>query len=288
MNCNILYISQRLVTLWLLLIAGITNAAEEETATASGFRHTLSAAAYYSKGDYGQGADTSIYYFPLSYELAGERWRFEATVPFVEISGQGNVLVNIGGVGRGADDPIFDPGFTDAAAVSANGLGDSIFSLSYQMDALYAGGPFMDITAELKYPSADEDKGLGTGEPDYAFQLDLFQLFGDSTAFSTLGYRVRGETALFPDLQDSWFLTLGFMRPVSNRWLQEKIEGEWSFGLIYDYRERASQFSKETHELVPYVSWSPHSDWTLMTYLVKGFTRDSADIAVGSQLSYRF
>ncbi len=288
MNCNILNVGRVRVAILLLFPAAITNAAEGETTTASGLRHTLSAAAYYSKGDYGQGADTSIYYFPVSYELAGERWRFKATVPFIEISGLGDVLVNIGGVGRGADDPIFDPEFSDGPAVSANGLGDSIFSVSYQMNALFAGGPFMDITAEFKYPSADDAKGLGTGEPDYALQLDLFQLFGDSTAFSTLGYRKRGETALFPDLQDSWFFSLGFMRPVTNDWLQEKTEGDWSYGLIYDYRERASQFSTETHELVPYVSWNPNKDWTLMTYLVKGFTRDSADIAVGTQLSYRF
>ena len=236
--------------------------------------------AYYSRGDYGQAADTSIYYYPVSYDLSVENWRFKITVPHIEIAGSGNVLVNIGGIGRGESDFISDE------RVSAKGVGDTTVSLSYQFSPLFEGAPFLDITAEMKIPTADENKGLGTGKTDYAVQLDLYQVYGQSTVSSTLGYRKREQSLLFEGLQDSLFVSLGLMRSLTGDWVEKT--GEWSYGLIYDYRERASLYSTETHELMPFVSWNPAQDWTLMTYAVKGFTRDSADMAIGAQLSYRW
>jgi hypothetical protein len=240
--------------------------------------------AYYSRGDYGQAADTSIYYYPVSYDLSVNNWRFKLTVPHIEISGSGNVLVNIGGIGRGN----FESDFRTDQNVTAKGLGDTTVSASYQFAPWFDGAPFMDITAEVKIPTADENKGLGTGKTDYALQLDLYQVFGQYTVFSTLGYRKREQSQLFEDLQDSLFVSLGLTRPLAGEWLEKHASGQWSYGLLYDYREPASLYSTETHELMPFVSWSPVSDWTLMTYVVKGFTRDSADTAIGTQLSYRW
>ena len=236
--------------------------------------------AWYSRGDYGQDADTSIYYYPISYDLSVKNWRFKLTVPHLEISGSGNVLVNIGGISR-VD---FETDLSADERVSAKGIGDTTVSASYQFAPFFEGTLFMDLTAEVKIPTADENKGLGTGKTDYALQLDLYQVVGQSTVFSTLGYRKREQSLLFEDLQDSWFVSLGITRPLASEWLS----GQWSYGLLYDYRERAALYSTETHELMPFISWIPAQNWTLMTYVVKGFTHDSAEKAVGTQLSYRW
>ena len=241
----------------------------EQQSTAS---HNIIAGYYYSKGDYDQDADTSIHYFPLSYDITVSGWNLKASVAHLQVSGVGNVLLNVGGV-EGADLDL--PGESG----TWRGLGDTVLSATYQLPAFSASGPFVDLGVEVKIPTASEDKGLGTGATDYAVQVDLYQMLGNTTWFGTAGYRFRGSSSVFARLQDSYYLSLGFSRPASEL---------WTYGLIYDYREAASASSHETHELLPYISVTPSSRWTLMAYLAKGFTPDSPDMAVGVQLGYRW
>jgi hypothetical protein len=109
--------------------------------------------------------------------------------------------------------------------------------------------------------------------------LDAYQQLGQATLFATLGYKLRGRSDLFSTMQDSAFVSLGFTRPLNEN---------FSAGVIYDFRETASNNSGETHEVLPYVSWAIANELTLMSYLVKGFNEDSADLAVGMQLNYRW
>lgn len=235
----------------------------------------LSFGAYYSKGDYGQTLDTSIYYFPLSYEHSFGNWNLQASVPYLEISGAGNVLVNVGGVGRDELEVLDSPGVSS----TNRGIGDTVLSATYQMPAFSNTAPFIDLGFEVKVPTANEDKGLGTGAYDYGVQVDAYQQMGQTTLFASLGYKFRGSSTLFTSMVDSAFVSLGFTRPLSER---------FSAGVIYDFREAASSASGETHEVLPYISWAIANEWTLMSYAVKGFTEDSADIAVGVQLNYRW
>lgn len=253
-----------------LAILSLPAYAEESRAALN----ELSFGGYYSKGDYGQGADTSILYFPLSYTRHLGHWNLQLSVPRLEISGAGNVLVNVGGLGRD------DVGLLqEDVSQTQRGMGDTLISATYQLPALSENAPFIDLGFEVKLPTADENKGLGTGAHDYGLQMDLYQQWGKTTLFATLGHRFRGTSSLYSDMEDSTFVSLGFTRPLAQR---------WSGGLIYDFREAASSNSGETHELLPYVSWALSSQWTLMGYAVKGFTQDSADRAVGLQVNYRW
>ncbi|MCB1664540.1 MAG: transporter [Pseudomonadales bacterium] len=253
-----------------LLVLAMPARAEESNATLNEF----SLGGYYSKGDYGQSIDTSIRYFPFSYTRTVGHWNLQASVPRLEISGAGNVLVNVGGLGRDEFDSV-----QGVASQTQRGLGDTTLSATYQMPAFSSSAPFIDLGFEIKAPTADENKGLGTGAYDYGLHVDLYQQWGQTTLFGTLGYKWRGTSTLFSEMQDSAFVSLGFTRPLAPR---------WSTGLIYDFREAASANSGETHELLPYLSWAVASQWTLMGYVVKGFTEDSADRAVGIQLNYRW
>lgn len=237
--------------------------------------HNIIGGYYYSKGDYDQDADTTIHYFPLAYDVTFSHWKLKASVTHLEISGVGNVLVNVGGFSKEMEKLADTPGETG----TWSGIGDTVLSATYQFPAYSAGGPFLDLGFEVKIPTADESKGLGTGATDYGLQLDVYQMLGTTTLFGTAGYRFRGSSSVFVDLTDSAFVSLGFSRPFND---------VWSYGLIYDFREAASSISFETHELLPFVSWTPAPRWTLMTYIAKGFTRDSADVAIGTQLGYRW
>lgn len=246
------------------------SAAEQSTATQNDtWRHSSAMALYYSKGGYGESSDTRIRYLPLSHEIARDSWRVKATLPSVEIRGPANVLINVGSVGgKGGE------------MAAAKGLGDVLLNLTYELPSWVQNQPFIDVSVEIKLPTADESRGLGTGKMDAAVQVDLYQSLGQtSTLFGSLGYRYRQASPFFDQLKNSYSASLG----ISQQW------GEFlQLGAIYDYRQAVSAFTKDMHEILPYISWTPVPAWSLMFYTIKGFTEESADRAAGMQLSYRW
>lgn len=271
-----LHFSRPTLGLGLCLLAPLLQADEGEP----GASHTLSFGSYYGEGDFGEDRDTRIVYLPLSYEYSRDGWRWSASLPWLRISGPGDVLLNIGGVTR-PDQPQREP---ERDNVATSGAGDLLLRATRELAPWSESAPFIDLAVEVKLPLADETQGLGTGARDYALQSDLYQVWGSTTVFVTLGYRWRGQSDWFDGLQDSASVSLGWSRPL----LQEAGADAWSWGLIYDYREAASLLSSDIHELLPYLNWSPGGAWSVMAYATRGFSRDSIDVAAGLQLNYRW
>lgn len=231
---------------------------------------TLSLSSYYSNGDYGEPIDTEIYYFPVSYAVNYGKFGFQLAVPYLKVTGAGNVLVNVGGINRAV---------AGSQRETSSGAGDSILSLSYQMNPLTEAALFLDLRLDVKLPSADENRGLGTGETDYSVQLDLSKNVSDSVLFATVGYSFRGKSDIYQGLKDSAFAQFGIAKPLGP---------SFNIGMFYDFREQASVFSPEIHELVPYFSWQFSPNWTFTGMTSWGFTDASADVTALGQLSYRW
>lgn len=138
-----------------------------------------------SSGKYGDVASTDILYVPFTGKYETGRWMFKLTVPYIEVTGPGNVVRDVGVIRTS----------TSMTRTTQKGLGDVVAAATYN---LYAGGasdPVVDLTGKVKFGTADETKGLGTGENDYAAQVDVYKGFGRFTAFGTVGYRVLGSPA---------------------------------------------------------------------------------------------
>jgi hypothetical protein len=233
-------------------------------------RHSLSLGAYFSEGDYGEISDTRVRYFPISYKYQNTHWGYQLTMPYLEVDGIANVLIDTGGVSGARGRNAFN---------ATSGVGDLMASINYQFDAVTDSNLFFNLLLEAKIPTADDQEGLGTGRFDYGIRLDMQTAVSGSTVFGSLGYKFRGETSLYPDLKNSVYLELGVMWP-----MRDAI----STGVIYTYITPASSFSEEIHELLPFVNWALADNWSLMSYAVWGATQDSPDFALGLQLSYRW
>lgn len=231
-------------------------------------KQSISLATYFSSGDYGESMDTEILYFPVSYSANRGKWGAQLTLAHLQVEGVGNVLVNVGGVGRAV---------AGTQLETNSGMGDSTLALTYQMDPLSDTSPFIDLRLNVKFPTADREKGLGSGEVDYSAQVDISQNYGSSVLFGSLGYTFRGKTELYAGLDDSAFVQLGIARP---------LDQKWNIGFFYDFREPASTFSPEIHELVPYLSYQISDRWSFTGLAAFGFTDASAGTAVLGQLSY--
>lgn len=233
-------------------------------------KQSLGLGAYYASGDYGFTNSTQILYFPVSYEADFGRWDFQLVMPWLEVRGLGNVLVNVGGLTRAV---------AGTQRVKSSGIGDVIASGVYRFDPVSESAPFIDLRVDVKLPTADESQSLGTGETDVSIQIDLSKNFANSVIFATIGRNYRGKTSLYPGLKDSSFGQIGFARPLS---------ASWNGGIFFDYRAAASSFSDDSRELVPYLSWQLTEKWSFTALVTRGFTNASADHSVMGQIIYRW
>ncbi|MFP3944563.1 MAG: hypothetical protein ACLFWF_11755 [Alphaproteobacteria bacterium] len=247
----------------------------------------------YSSGDYGASEDTNILFIPVSGQFETRSWKFKVTVPWIRIEGPSGVLPGDSGGVVGGPGPV----------IENSGLGDIVATATYKLPPLGEGAPFIDLTAKVKFPTADEDKFLGTGAYDFTGQADIFHAFGDLTLFGTFGYRVLGEPQFTcfetdpvtgelildplgdPIPTDCGDLNNGF---VASGGFAYKFNDAFSGGGILDWREASTDLSDDPFEVIPYVVWKVHENWSVQAYGVFGLSDGSPDAGGGLQISVTF
>lgn len=224
----------------------------------------------YSVGDYGDVKDTKILFIPVTGSYAWFPWTAKVMVPYVRIEGPGSVIPGTDG-GVVAD--------VDAVEVTTeSGAGDVVGTLLYTLEPSSEGGPYLDLGAKVKLPTADEDKGLGTGEPDYSLLAEISRAFDDTTPFLSVGYQFMGSSADL-NLDDRAFASVG---------VDQRLEEAVSVGIAYDWKQAASSGSDDVSEASGYVNWKFAEGWSANVYGVTGFSDGSPDWGLGTQVSRRF
>ena len=226
----------------------------------------------YSTGDYGgDPADTDILYIPFTTSYTTGQWRFKATIPWVQIDGPGTVI-GAGGGGIIIDDPD-----ANAEATKESGLGDIWLTAIYSVESVPAELFFLDVGAKYKLPTADEDKGLGTGETDWTLQAEIFKSLGNVSPFLTVAYKFKGEPS-GADLDDVIYLSAG---------ADFRLSDQSNFGVSLDYQESSTSTGDDSLELFGYLNYKLDSQWSLMPYAYLGLEDGSPDYGVGFQVSYK-
>tara|TARA_Y100001933_G_scaffold131604_1_gene131203 strand:- start:1750 stop:2505 length:756 start_codon:yes stop_codon:yes gene_type:complete len=247
----------------LLSAAGVALAAPALAAPRAG----VSVGAEFRTGDYGLGgADIDDYYLPVTVDLSSDKLIFRATVPYARVEGpEGSVLVS---------DTVL-PG--QGPRITGSGIGDVIASLTVQDVFVNPNGDLaVDLTGTVKLGTADDDKGLGTGETDYSAQLDVYRFLDRVTLFATFGYKVRGEPPGI-DLEDTWFMSFGGARHLSER---------TSVGASLGYRPEVVSSGDAASEAVVYVARQLSSRTRVSGHVMVGLAEASADWGLGVQVHW--
>jgi len=229
---------------------------------------TLSTGFDYTSGKYGSSEKTEILYVPFTGKYETGAWTFRTTVPYIRITGPGNV------VGAGTD-RVTLPGASTARRTES-GLGDIVGSAFYNLLNERSAPVGLDVGAKVKLGTADRDKGLGTGENDYSVQADVFKPFGATTAFASLGYRWYGDPPGV-ELRNVVYGSAG---------ATHKVSENTSVGAAYDWRPRVSSNGGQISEATAFVTQRLSRAWKVQLYGVKGFSTGSPDYGVGALLSY--
>lgn len=239
---------------------------------------SLGIGADYSSGDYGTSTTTDIWSVPVTAKYNLGNWTWKATLPWMRIDGDAGVVPGLGNVGNrnprgrgrgGSTAP------TGTESGTASGLGDLRVAATYAFDT---GGPLgIDLTGNLKLATADEDKGLGTGENDYGLAIDLYRDFAGTLLFGGVGYTMLGDSE-FVQLDDVLNANVGASWKL----------GTGSVGAMYDWRQAASDGADDRSELTGFYSFQPGEAGKFQLYATKGLSDGSPDWGAGVSYTHGF
>lgn len=253
-------------------VMAIALAATVGIAQASDSRVTVTTGMDYSSGKYGGTQATDILYIPVIGKYENGPWVFKLTVPYIRVTApSGGTVVSVDPSGRLVRRSV-------GPSTTNSGLGDIVTGLSYNVLNHAASQTAMDITGKIKFGTADQNKGLGTGQTDYALQADLYKTYGKTTALATLGYRVLGDPAGV-SLNNVWFGSVGGAY---------KFTQETSGGLVLDLRQPSTATGAQMRELTAYMTQKMGARYKLQGYGIAGFTDASPDWGLGAMVSASF
>ena len=146
----------------------------------SGF--SVGVGAEYTTGKYGGETAIDEVYVPINFVYDARRISVRLTVPYLNVQAPEGTVV---------EGPDGEQVIGEGPVRTESGIGDVIAALTvYDVLSLADGEFVMDLTGEIKFGTADEDKGLGTGQTDYSVQADAFRFFDRFTAIGSVGYLV--------------------------------------------------------------------------------------------------
>lgn len=250
-----------IIVVLLFLFTSTTSAADDGILK-------LSTGAEYTSGDYGGIESINELYVPLTAKYIVDRYAFRLTIPFIRVSSPAGTTLTDGTILIGT-----------GKRNTESGLGDIIASATYRdvFNAETVSDFALDLTAKVKFGTADESRGLGTGENDYTVQAELFKYFDRFTTFGILGYRFRGDPAGF-NLSDSWLGLLGG---------QYTITPLLNAGIDYYFQQASLTGVDDQKEVTASLGYKLSKTRFLHGYLLQGFGNGSPDWGVGLMITFR-
>lgn len=223
----------------------------------------------YSSGNYGSAVETSILSIPLAVKYETGAFTMKASIPWLHVRSPAGSIIGPDG------HPI---GGVSAPRVSENGMGDMVTSLTWAAFEDAQSRTALDVTGKVKWGTADEDKGLGTGEHDASFQLDAYKTISTTSLFVTLGYKIYGDPAGL-DFRNAGFGGVGF---------SHRISQPVSAGLSWDYRPKITSTGNPINELTAFMSYKFTPVTKLQVYALSGLSDGSPDWGGGVTLAHTY
>ena len=231
----------------------------------------LKIGAGYDQGDFGTRDTTRSFYAPVTLRYLGERFDVGVTASAIYLDTESSVVV-IDGVPVPSD---------KQRSTKTAGFGDLYFKGRYYLlddpgpDSFVPGvAPFLKVKA----PTADSDKGLGTGEWDVGFGVEWDKRFREFFLLGDLSYTIIGE----PKGQD--FRN----RPAASIGIGRQFTPNLSGTVLLDWRRAIVAGRDDAVELTGIIQWRVARTLTLSPYAFVGLTDGGPDFGLGFEVSWKF
>ncbi len=265
----------------------------------------------YSSGDFGTNSTTDFIYIPFTMKRLFERGDISFTVPFVSSTTDGQVVFVNGaptqiendnsgsgsnnsgsgssgsggsgsnsGKGSGKNKGSTElTGQIPGTSRTESGLGDLVLRGRYYLvdEANYV--PLIAVTGRIKFPTADEDRGLGTGEFDKGFGFEFSKFFGDDwIGYADVGYTFIGDPPGL-ELQDQWYFDFG-----AGYYFTDFLIGD----VLYEERRALVDGQSNPRDFLFSLFLIADSAWRVNTSFMVGLSDGAPDYELTGGLGYRF
>ncbi len=254
-----------------LLITLITAVFFGARAEAEDWKASLSAT--YETGKYGTDTSVDTLYIPFTIKRYFDLGDISLTVPFISQTSTGQVTVVNGMVFRTG-------GAKKATVTTESGIGDiigkgSLYVLQESRNQLLD----VSVVGKIKFPTADKDKGLGTGEYDETVGLELDKvLVPDWTGFFDIYYTFIGKPAGL-SLKDATSFDIG---------VSDKIQPDLTASIFYSESTPIVSGVPDLRDLLANVEYKFSKEASLFGGVDVGLSSSSPAIGITGGFSYRF
>jgi hypothetical protein len=252
-----------------IFCAALLSAPFQANAAAEG-ETSIILGAEYTSGDYGTSSKTKIWYFPVTLRYETDVNAASIGVSYLSVEGRGDVVVSGGGMGMGSQ--TVKRTTTPNGTRTNSGFGDVILTGSHKLAGTASSR--IDLTGKIKLGTADETDNLGTGENDYAVQLDFEKVADSNTVYGSAGYKFLGDPP-GTDYKNVFYGSIGF---------SHKLDAARAAGLMYDAQQAALSGGSGLSELTLFLSNKVDNKTRLTGYVVKGLANGSPDWGLGVTL----
>jgi len=226
----------------------------------------------FSQGEYSsevEGVDknTDISSIPFRIKYGQKDWSMSAQIPYIYITGPASVI----SVGDGIESDF------NISEVERKrwGFGDLRLGAQYKLPAKRISDPRLHFGTRIKVPTASEKDDLGSGEIDYSFYTGGYVRTGRWVSNARLGYQLMGDTET-TNYNNRWYASIG------GNYVMSK---QYSAGLNYYFKQASSSQSEAVRNLSTSFNWRLPQGWRLGFSIGTGFSRSSADISSGINIT---
>lgn len=223
--------------------------------------------AEYTTGNFGGTESIDQLYIPFTAKYTSKKYTTRLTIPYIRLTAPAGTIKAGGIIKHGGGKVNTESGMGDIIASAT--LHDA-FNTESSSDVA------IDFTARAKLGTADDSKGLGTGENDYTLQAELYHYQNNLLLFGMLGYEFRGD---MPDsnYNDGWLSTLGGNYRLTN---------SLNIGLNFYYQEKSLADVDDQKELSASLRYRISDTKYLLGYVIKGFSDTSPDNGIGVLITF--
>lgn len=237
--------------------------------------------AFFATGKYGTDTRTDTLYVPTSLRRLFDDGDLTLVIPYVTVTSNCGVTVVSGEPLRtGGLCPSSTTG-TLPSRVTASGLGDVLLIGRYYIYTEHEGGllPSVMVSGRVKAPTADRDRGLGTGEWDEGAGLGLTKLLTDQlVAFADTGYTLIGKPEGV-DLRNQWSYDVGLGYYFTPRVLAS---------VYYEEARALVERFQNPKDIFAGLSWRVTQNFRLNAGFEKGLSNGAPEFGASVGASMRF
>ncbi len=224
----------------------------------------LSVGTYSLEGDYGKGTDTAIHMVPVSLAYKYNQWQYRLSTGYLWLDGNKSVISEDLREGQ--------------VSVEDAGLADSTLSVKYRFKKLRSLPLYLNISARIKFPTADHKRNLGTGKRDTGFRVGAHWGFQHWWGVMELGYKFRKKPRNI-ELNNTSQIVIGGLRAIDNK---------NSIGVSAKLRERSQPKKDPVREITGFYRHKINPQNRINLLATKGFSDASPSWGIATQWSYSF